>query len=253
MNLLAFPFNCAPLVLSKQILEGAISQLQQANAVMLGGHTMEDSEPKFGLAVVAIAPTDKIIRKSTAKVGDMLVITKKLGTGIMATALKREYEGLSSRLVVEATKSMVTLNDMAAHIISEVGVNASTDITGFGLAVHLYEMIRSSDVTARIDLSTLPVFDGVISILEAGVFPLNLHYNMDYLSIIRGAICLSSTATSHPLFEILFDPQTSGGLLISLPADRLGILMEQFRQAKVGFTVIGEIMEKHSHYSIDFS
>jgi selenide, water dikinase len=191
MNLLAFPFHCAPLDLAKQILEGAILQLQQANAIMLGGHTMEDTEPKFGLAVVAVGMTDKIIRKSTVKVNDMLVVTKKLGTGIITTALKNRYEGLPSQLVVEATDSMMTLNDTAARIISEVGVNACTDITGFGLAGHLYEMIRSRDVVARIDLDTLPIFDGVTNVLKAGMFPQNLHYNMDYLSIITGAICLS--------------------------------------------------------------
>lgn len=253
MDFLAFPFKYASHDLAKQILEGAVSQLQQANAVLLGGHTMEDSEPKFGLAVVAIGTTDKIIRKSTAKAKDVLVVTKKLGTGILANALKSGYEGLSSQVVIEATESMMTLNDTAAHIINEVGVNSCTDITGFGLAVHLYEMMRSSEVAATIDLNALPVFDGVMSILKAGVFPQNLHHNMDYLSIITGGIHLSNAATSHPLFEVLFDPQTSGGLLISLPADRLGALTDRFRKAEIGFAPIGEVTEKRGNYSIDFT
>jgi selenide, water dikinase len=253
MNLLEFPFKYVSPDLAQQILEGAISQLQQANAVMLGGHTMENAEPKFGLAVVAIGTTDKIIRKSTAKANDVLVVTKKLGTGIVATALKSGYEGLSSQVVIEATESMMMLNETAARIINEVGVNACTDITGFGLAVHLYEMIRSSEVAATIDLNALPVFDGVMSILKAGVFPQILHHNMDYLSIFTEGIHLSGAATSHPLFEILFDPQTSGGLLISLPADRLSALMDRFRKAEIGFALIGEITEKHGNYSIDFT
>lgn len=213
MNLVFFPACSLPGEVLREILAGGQSVLQEAGVCLVGGHTVEDDELKYGLSLTGLIAPDRIIRNSTARPGDQLILTKPLGTGIISTAIKGEMA--TTEVTAEAVRWMTTLNRAAADLMIECHASAATDVTGFGLIGHASEMARGAAVTFRLDIQDIPLMPGVAELAADGMLPAGCYRNRDhYLPLISGMNPNDDTLLP------LFDPQTSGGLLISLaPAD----------------------------------
>ena len=223
LNLVAFPRDLLDRGILEEILRGGGEVVREAGAVVLGGHSIDDPEPKFGLCVVGEVAPDHVIRNSTGRAGDALVLTKPLGTGIVGTALKA---GRASPGVVDAAvASMTRLNRRAAEAMRHHGVHACTDVTGFGLVGHLHEMARASGLAARIHADAVPLLPGVRPLVEQGHVPGGTERNLDDL-----ADQVDWGRADRVTRTLLADAQTSGGLLIALPADRAPALVEELRQ-----------------------
>jgi selenide,water dikinase len=216
LNLVFFPACSMGMEILRDILAGGKDILDKAGVCLAGGHSVEDDELKYGLAVTGTIHPDRIFRNSTARPGDLLVITKPLGTGIVSTAIKADM--VSANTADEAIGWMTTLNRDAAHIMAECGASACTDVTGFGLIGHACEMAAGAGVTMRLQLGKVPLMDGVASLIGEGMVPAGCYRNRDHYSASVNFGCRSGDQLLP-----LFDPQTSGGLLIALPrpdADR---------------------------------
>jgi len=211
LNIVGFPSNRLPVSVLEKILAGAQSKAAEAGISIIGGHTVDDSEPKFGLAVTGIVHPTKILRNSTARAGDALILTKPLGTGILATALKRGM--LDDSLQSTLTSTMSLLNKSAAEVMQEFPVHACTDITGFGLLGHLLEMMNGSKTSALLHIKSIPFLPEVLSFLTAGVVPGGTRDNFEFTRVhVHYAPSISENQQL-----LLNDAQTSGGLLISIP------------------------------------
>ena len=239
LNLVAFPINTLSSSVLKEILLGGLSKLEEAGVALVGGHTVEDPELKYGLAVTGIVHPNKILTNAKAKVGDRLVLTKPLGTGIIATALKG---GMASEEAVrKIVESMVALNRKASESMQAFGAHACTDITGFGFIGHASEMVLASHVGMVIRSKEIPIFSEAIEYTKLGLIPGGAHSNRQFFS------CRVEVHSNVPSFltDILYDPQTSGGLLISLPpseADRLVGTLKKEGDAYA--SVVGEVVEE---------
>jgi selenide, water dikinase len=208
MNLAFFPACSLPTSTLAAILAGGSDALREAGACLVGGHTVEDQELKYGLAVTGLIDPDRIVRNCTAKVGDLLILTKPLGTGIVSTAIKAQM--VEPALEAEAIRWMTLLNAQAAELMVELGASSATDVTGFGFIGHASEMALGAGLTFRIELARVPVMDGVAGLVQDGLIPAGCYRNRDYYGHQVSGI------VGDPLLP-LFDPQTSGGLLIALP------------------------------------
>ncbi len=217
LNLVAFPKD-GPLELLGDIMRGGAEKAQEAGVVIIGGHSIDDKEPKYGMAVTGTVHPGKIILKSGARAGDMLVLTKPLGIGIISTAIKRG--GASETMIATATGHMKTLNKAASDAMVEAGVKGATDITGFGLLGHLHEMLHTSCVSAELSLSHIPVIEGVQALAKFSV-PGGSRANLSYVS---DKVRWAEGITEEEKL-ILADAQTSGGLLIAVAADKLDSLL----------------------------
>jgi selenide, water dikinase len=231
LNLLALPGDLPPEV-AIDILRGAGEVVTRAGAVTVGGHTIEDAEPKFGLAVLGTADPGRVVRNIGARAGDALVLTKPIGTGIMTTALKRGLEDETS--LAPVVDSMARLNASAADAMMEVGVDAATDVTGFGLVGHLREMALGSGLAAVVDRSTVPLFDGVLEYASDLVCPGRTRDLLDYV-----AATTDWTDSGLEWRASLTDPQTSGGLLIAVRPEALGALTGALERRGESAAVIG--------------
>jgi selenide,water dikinase len=226
MNLAFFPACSMPGDVLRQILAGGNSALNEAGVCLVGGHTVEDDELKYGLSVSGLIHPDAIIRNSTARPGDLLILTKPLGTGIISTAIKGELA--SEAITNEAIRWMTTLNRIAADLMRECNATAATDVTGFGLIGHACEMAKGAGVTLCLEFSSIPLMPGVAELVADGMVPAGCYRNRDHYR--TSVECPDIDETS---LLPLYDPQTSGGLLIALApvdaahflesADRLGI------------------------------
>ena len=213
LNIVGFPSNRLPMEILREILKGAHDKAKEAGVSIIGGHTVDDTEPKFGLAVTGLIHPEKILTKATAKPGDVLILTKPLGLGILATAIKRGM--VDEQTVKEAIRIMSTLNGKAADTMSEFKVNACTDITGFGLLGHLKEMVKASGVKAEVYAEKVPVIKHTKDFITANVIPGGTLNNLDFVSD-----CVEwPREISRTMKIILCDAQTSGGLLISIPSN----------------------------------
>ncbi len=239
LNIIGFPINILPKSDLSKILQGGIDKAQEAGISIVGGHSIDDPEPKYGLVVTGEISEDKLITNSNAQPGDKLILTKPLGTGIIATAVKR---GIADKTAMaKSAESMATLNKLAAEIMTEIGVNSATDVTGFGLLGHLKEMCEASSVSAKIDYQTLPFLSSVKELAEQGIVPGGTKRNLKFVK--------DSVQFGEHLSDIdkllLADAQTSGGLLISLPAEKAENYISKFNElSKIKAAVIGEIVEK---------
>ena len=239
MNIVAFPVDDLPNQILKDILRGGLEKVYEAGAVLAGGHSIKDDELKYGLSVTGTVHPDKIITNKGAKPGDKLILTKPLGTGIVATALKRS---LASQEQIDAMiNSMVELNKTSSETAIKYPLHAMTDVTGYGLVGHLLEMLKASFVDATIFSSELPLLPGVLEWAEKGVIPGGLKNNLKFY---RPELSISSKISK--LMElIVVDPQTSGGLLISVPADSAEELLHDLHTNGVSAAcIIGEISTK---------
>ncbi len=219
LNVVGFPAALAVEMLG-DVLRGGYDKAAEANCLIVGGHTVDDNEPKYGLSVVGLVQPGRQVTNAGARPGDALVLTKPLGTGIVTTGCKAGVAPPGS--VETAVETMATLNRAASEAMMEVGVNACTDVTGFGLMGHLTGMLRASRVSAEISVSKAPVLPGVDELLEQGVAPGGTHRNQagveDYVEW--------DDAVSENERLLLCDAQTSGGLLISVPSEKLAALLD---------------------------
>jgi selenium donor protein len=239
LNIVAFPVQRLPLEVLEQILLGAADKAAEAGISIIGGHSIDDTEPKFGMCVTGLVHPEKAWKNIGARPGDILILTKPLGTGIISTAVKSGLAGDDT--AAEACKWMKQLNHKAAQAFSKFPVNACTDITGFGLAGHLSEMTRGSHVDAEINFDTLPFMNKVKELAVSGAIPGGTHKNLQfYKEWIKWNSVLSETE------KLMFcDAQTSGGLLVAIPENfKDQVLLELEAQGVVDATVIGRIMEK---------
>jgi selenide,water dikinase len=229
LALIGFPSCDFETGIVKEILRGAIDTLDKKRVILMGGHSFDDSELKFGLSVTGSVERDKILRLKGATPGDLLILTKPLGIGILTTALKGGK--LTENDMREAIEWMLKLNDKAARRAVQSGATAATDVTGFGLLGHAYTMVKGSSVDFIIHRKHIPIIPKTLDMIDAGMVPLGAYNNLKFL---EGKVEMSSRLTEEERL-VLSDPQTSGGLLITLPEDRLA----HFQDDKEPFHIIG--------------
>lgn len=235
LNLVGWPREQLPFELLGEVLRGAVEVTRRAGCLMLGGHSIDDAEPKFGLAVIGEAHPDRLLTVAAARPGDRLVLTKPLGTGILTTALKRGL--VDEPEIRDAVRSMTTLNAGAAWVALAHGVRSATDVTGFGLLGHLGNMLTASGVGARIAVDRLPVFAGVLELASRAVVPGGTTRNLEAATFVRFD---EDVGDAERL--LVADAQTSGGLLLAVPADAApGLLAALRAEATPAAAEIGEI------------
>ena len=211
LNIVGFPINDLPKETLTAILQGGADKAKEAGIPIVGGHSVDDKEPKYGMVVTGEVQENHLVRNSSAKPGDALILTKPLGTGIIATAIKKGKA--SEESITAATKSMATLNKAAADAVKNVDIHAATDVTGYGLLGHLLEMCKASGVSAEVNFSSLEFLPGVRELAEAGIIPGGTKRNLEYVK--DSAKFDSSLSETDQL--MVADAQTSGGLLVALP------------------------------------
>lgn len=241
LNLAAFP-NCLDIEILGEILRGGADKVLEAGAVLAGGHTISDEEPKYGLCVTGFVHPEKMWKNYGAQTGDILILTKPLGSGILSTAVKGELA--SEKEINEAVRVMTTLNKYARDAAEGITVHSCTDITGFGLAGHAMEMAKGSRKTFVIDTGTIPVISGVQEYAEMGLIPAGAYRNREYLEA-----DIQSTAAGWRE-DLLFDPQTSGGLLFAVPAKDAGKFLERLAGLKLPSAPIGIVKEQEDKFLI---
>lgn len=237
LNIICFPVSCQPLAVMEAILRGGYDKVIEAGAVVVGGHSIEDPEPKYGLSVTGLVEIDQLITSHGAKPGDILVLTKPLGTGIIATALKGGM--IAENDAVEAVSGMAQLNATASEAMKEVGVSACTDVTGFSLLGHLREMLITSAVSAAIEYQKIPLYPAVTEMTAMGMIPAGAYRNLAY---IRPHLdWQGSPEAKEDALIIMADPQTSGGLLVALPPGKVERYLALLNEKSTAGHPIGRI------------
>ena len=235
LNIVCFP-NCLNIDILGEILKGGADKVIEAGAVIIGGHTVSDDEPKYGLSVTGLVHPDKVLKNYGSKVGDVLILTKPIGTGILNTAIKAQMS--SKEHYDEAVKVMSTLNKYSGEIIVNHNITACTDVTGFSLMGHGYEMASASNVTFKIFKDKLPIIDGTNEYAKMGLVPAGSYNNRAYLDGKYKLIDVDEVVE-----DILFDPQTSGGLLVSIPKEESKQLIDELNKLELKSSIIGEVVE----------
>ena len=235
MNLVGFP-GSLDLGVLREILAGGQSKIEESGARLCGGHSVQDDEPKYGLSVTGFVEEDRVVRNVGARAGDALVLTKPLGFGILTTALKRDI--VSEEEIEDAVESAAALNKKARDAMRVVGVSAATDVTGYGLLGHLLEMLEAGGVGAVVGRGDVPVWERAVPLADDGVYPGGLKSNREYL---EGRVTADGVGEEQLL--PLYDPQTSGGLLIAAPGERARELVRLLGEDGLSASVVGEIVE----------
>ncbi len=244
LNIVCFP-NCLSQDTLGRILKGGADKVNEAGAVIAGGHTVQDDEPKYGLVVAGLVHPGKILTNASAQEGDVLILTKPLGTGIINTGIKGDLVNRSVQQ--KAVEVMTTLNKGAALAMLEVGVHACTDITGFGILGHAAEMARGSGVSIRITAANIPVLPEVKNLARMGMIPAGAYHNKNHLD---DNVSFNPDLNDIEKF-ILFDPQTSGGLLISVAPEKQDILLEKLQEYGVpDARIVGKVTAQDKHLII---
>lgn len=237
MNIVAFPGKTMDISILRTIIEGGLSKMREAGVVLVGGHTVEDSELKYGLSVTGYIHPERILTKRNLQCGDRLVLTKPLGTGIVATAIKAGLADLE--LTGRVTQAMATLNRAAASIMEDFPVHACTDITGFGFLGHLAEMVVDSGCGVRITSSTVPRYPEALEWADMGLIPAGAYNNRSF----RGSCVDFGADVSQSVQDLLFDPQTSGGLLIAVAAGEADRLVAALKTSGIECAaIVGEVV-----------
>ncbi len=234
LSIVGFPKDTLEINHLRKIMEGGLDKLIEAGTALVGGHSLEDDEVKFGFAVTGIIHPEKVMRNNTLKPDQSLILTKPLGTGAINTALRAEM--VSEEALKEAIQAMSTLNKSAADIISEYPVSACTDVTGFGLLGHACEMMTGTDTGIHISVKNLKIFPDVMEYLSMGLIPAgtyrNKKYRMKYIS--------NPENVKEETLDLLFDPQTSGGLLFAVPRQYASEIMQKLTDAGLTPSLAGE-------------
>ena len=238
LNIVGFP-NCLDPAILGDILAGGAAKVKEAGAVLVGGHSVQDDEPKYGLCVSGFVHPDKIFKNYGCRPGDILVLTKQIGSGIVNTAIKAEMASASA--VREAQTVMASLNKKGKQAVEKYDVSACTDITGFGLLGHCVEMASASEVTFEIRVKDIAYFEDAIGYAKMGLVPAGAYKNRGY-SIGK----VEAEGIEEHYLDLLYDPQTSGGLLLSVAPGQLTELLADFEKAGMDTTVsvIGKVAEK---------
>lgn len=238
LNIVAWP-NCVNPKFLGEILRGGADKVKEAGAVLAGGHSIQDAVPKYGLSVTGFVHPDKVFKNCGAKPGDVLILTKPLGTGIVNTAVKAELA--SKEAETEVIRVMTTLNRKAKQIIERYEVHSCTDVTGFGLAGHSIEMAEGSGVTVELHMSALPIQQAAPEYAKMGLIPEGAYRNRAF-----AGNRVDVGETEEYLQDIFFDPQTSGGLLISVDSETAEKILRDFVQQglETAYAVIGAVVEK---------
>lgn len=240
LNIVAFPIHTLERSVLTEILRGAGDKLKESGAVLVGGHSIDDKEPKFGMAVTGVVHPDKVRTNAGAKPGDRLILTKPIGVGIMTTSLKNEK--LSEEEIRRVTDVMTTLNKTAAEVMNDYDVHASTDVTGFGLLGHASEMAKGSGVCLRIDSEKVPVLPRTRELAESGSVPGGTKNNFAHL---EGSVDYPESMDQIGRW-ILCDAVTSGGLLVSVSGDEADSLLSRLREEGVDAHMIGEVTDEQN-------
>ena len=240
MNIVCFPIKQMDISVLNVILKGGIDKMREAGVLLVGGHSVDDPELKYGLSVTGVIHPKKVVMNNGAKPGDKLILTKPLGTGIISTAIKRG--AASKAAIARIVKSMATLNRTASEAMVEVGVNACKDVTGFGLLGHAAEMVEGTSAGFVIDSSAVPLFPETKEYYDRGMVAGGLGRNREYR---QDMVDMAENVPQY-LRDILFDPQTSGGLLIAVPGDKASRLLKKLHAAGIKeAAVIGEVVSQH--------
>ena len=270
LNIAAFP-NCLDLEILGEILRGGADKVMEAGATLAGGHTIQDDEPKYGLCVTGFVNPSSMWKNVGAKAGDVLILTKPLGTGILSTAVKGEMA--SEKEAASAAAVMATLNKYARDLVADLHIHACTDVTGFGLAGHALEMAGGSDVSFCISLGALPVMEGALEYASMGFLPAGAYRNREFAendcefawrneeadiavsSLAEGSGDKKNTdvrkAGELPAREdLVFDPQTSGGLLLSIASEDATTAMERLESLTLPCALIGKVTELQKNHLI---
>ena len=242
LNMVCFPTQQLPMDVLGKILKGGCDKAREAGIEIIGGHSVDDAEPKYGLVVTGVAPPERLLTNSSARPGDVLVLTKPLGSGILTTASKKDL--LDQTSLQRIVDIMATLNRTAAEALDGLHVHALTDVTGFGLLGHLLEMADGSQVSALIDSSNVPVLEEVWPLARDGVYPGGATRNLQRIQ----PHVQWSEGLSQETKIVLSDPQTSGGLLIAIAPDNVDELLNRLDAAGTpARAVIGEIVKRSTH------
>jgi len=240
LNIVCFPIGKLPAEILTRVLEGAGKKLEEAGAVVLGGHSIKDTELKFGVAVTGLINPKKIFTNAGAKVGDKLFLTKPLGTGIITTGIKRN--AVSHDIVERVIQSMIKLNKTACDLMVKHGAHAATDITGYGLLGHAFEMASASKVSIQLYPNKIPLIDGAKELAAQGILTGGAEGNREFL---LGNVSFPQGFDKN-LEHILFDPQTSGGLLISMPPKKADEFCKALEKNRLYHEIIGEVVSQMS-------
>ncbi|TDP98227.1 selenophosphate synthase [Halanaerobium saccharolyticum] len=245
MNIVGFP-SCLEAEILSQILQGGADKVKEAGASLCGGHTVVDEEPKYGLSVTGTVHPDKLLSNSGIKEGDLILLTKPLGTGVMVSAIKGGFtKGDESN---PAVKSMLTLNNTALKYFDQYQINACTDVTGFGLIGHLLEMSENSSLEITIEAPEIPIFEGVRDFAESGLLPAGAYKNRDnYEEFVS-----ESGKRDQTLYELMYDPQTSGGLLISVAEEDAAELLIDLYAESLDVAVIAKAKKGQKGVKIEW-
>ncbi len=238
LNIVCFPIKELDSSILKEILCGGIDKVHEAGGVVVGGHSVEDKEPKYGLSVTGIVHPENFVTNKGARPGDTLILTKPIGTGVLATAYKGRLVG--EDVFHGIVSIMSSLNRGASEAMMEVGVNGATDITGFGLIGHALEMAEASSVTIELEAGRVPIIPEALDLVNMGMIPEGDYANKRFCE--RKVVVLDEIAS--PLLDLLFDAQTSGGLLISVSQEKAPLLMEKLQdRCDTEFAMIGRVLE----------
>lgn len=235
LNIVCFPSGDMPIEILSQVLRGGAEKIEEAGAVVVGGHSIKDEELKFGVAVTGLIDPDKIITNSHAQVGDRLYLTKPLGTGLITTGIKRNAVGAELASIV--TAQMAQLNKKASELMLRFGAHAATDVTGYGLLGHALEIARASRVTIRIFSKQLPLMPEALKLAEAGMIPAGSKANREY---VQSYAAIPETVDEN-LVLVMFDAQTSGGLLIAIPEERAELFEQESKKQNIFAQLVGRV------------
>jgi len=241
LNIVGFPLSCLDNGILRRVLDGGADKMIEAGVVLLGGHTVEDEEPKYGLSVTGIVHPQRYWSNALAQEGQVLILTKPIGTGIIASAIQADLVDPASVEIYH--QSMITLNKYAADILHRFNVRGVTDVTGFSLLGHAYELAEASNVTIEITADAVPLLPQTLEMADMGFVTVGGYSNQSYLA----DKVVISTEIPENLVDILYDPQTSGGLLAAVDIDQLGAILEAYKAQNILVHVIGKVKAQADH------
>ena len=241
MNIVCFPVKTMDMAVLREVLRGGLDKMREASVLLVGGHSVEDNEIKYGLSVTGTIHPDKVWFNRGAKPGDSLILTKTLGTGIISTAIKGGEA--DAQLVAKAIACMTQLNKNAAQLMIDQGsIHACTDITGFGFLGHACEMIEDENVGLRINSAAVPIFSGVQELVESGYVPAGLYRNKNF----RISQIEKKDTCPDWILDVLFDPQTAGGLFFSISANEAQGLIQKMHQGGIAdAAIVGKVVSEN--------
>jgi selenide, water dikinase len=236
-----FPKKGVEFSILAEIMRGGLEVLTQNGVALLGGHSVDNEQIMFGYSVTGIIDPDKVATNAGARAGDVIILTKPIGTGVISTGIK--FARAPAEVAASSIETMLTPGRAAAEAMREFDVKGATDVTGFALLGHAWELARASQVTIEIDSSRLPVLPGALDLARAGLLTSGDKTNREYIG---GDIDIAG-GVSKEMGNLLYDPQTAGGLLISVPADRANALLTRLRETYPHVEIVGHVLERSSH------